>query len=186
MSTSTTAPAIRTYDLDPAHSSAHFSVRHMMISNVRGDFTKVTGTVIFDPNNLQASSVEAAIDAASLRTRDDQRDAHLRSPDFLDVAKYPEIRFKSTRIETDSSGEYVVHGMLTIRDATREVALHVEEVTPETKDPWGNIKMGATARTKIRRGDFGLGWNMVLEAGGFLVGEEVSISIDAEMARRAG
>jgi len=173
------------YDLDPAHSSAHFSVRHMMISNVRGEFTKVSGTVTFDPGNLQASSVEAAIDATSIGTRDDQRDAHLKSADFLDVEHYPEIRFKSTRIEPDGS-EYVVHGDLTIRGVTKEVTLKVEDLTPETKDPWGNLRAGASARTKIKRGDFGLAWNMVLEAGGFLVGEEVAITIDAELVRRPG
>jgi len=172
------------YDLDPAHTSAHFSVRHMMISNVRGEFTKVSGTVTFDPDNLQASTVEAAIDATSIRTRDDQRDAHLKSADFLDAEHYPEIRFRSTRIERDGD-EYVVHGDLTIRGVTKEVALKVEDLTPEAKDPWGNLRAGATAKTKIKRGDFGLAWNMVLEAGGFLVGEEVAITIDAELVRRA-
>ena len=171
------------YDFDPAHSSAHFSVRHMMISNVRGEFTRLTGNVTFNPDNLQSSSVEAVIDAGSIRTRDEQRDAHLKSKDFLDVEHYPEIRFRSTRIERDGS-EYIVHGDLTIRGVTKEVSLKVEDFTPEAKDPWGNLRSGATATTRIKRGDFGLSWNMVLEAGGFLVGEEVSISIDAELVRR--
>ncbi|SPF54872.1 conserved hypothetical protein [Candidatus Sulfopaludibacter sp. SbA4] len=184
MATSTPVTGARIYDLDPAHTSAHFLVRHMMISNVRGEFTKVTGTVIFNPDNLQASGVEAVIDATSIRTREDQRDAHLKSADFLDVEHYPEIRFKSTRIERDGD-EYIVHGDLTIRGVTKEVPLKVEDLTPEAKDPWGNLRAGATAKTKIKRGDFGLGWNMVLEAGGFLVGEEVSITIDAELLRRA-
>jgi len=124
------------------------------------------------------------LDATSIRTREDQRDAHLKSADFLDVEHYPEIRFKSTRIERDGD-EYIVHGDLTIRGVTKEVPLKVEDLTPEAKDPWGNLRAGATAKTKIKRGDFGLGWNMVLEAGGFLVGEEVSITIDAELLRRA-
>src|SRR5580704_12393673 len=164
------------YDLDPAHSSAHFSVRDVMISKIKGEFTKVSGTVTFDPDNLKASSLEAVIDARSIRTRDDQRDAHLKSADFLDVEHYPEIRFRSSRIERKES-EYIVHGDLTIRGVAKEVALKVEDLTPETKDPWGNLRAGATATTKIKRGDFGLGWNMVLEAGGFMVGEEVSITI---------
>ncbi|SPE29687.1 conserved hypothetical protein [Candidatus Sulfopaludibacter sp. SbA6] len=183
MATSTAGAGARIYGFDPAHSSAHFSVRHMMISNVRGEFTKLSGTVIFNPDNLQASSVEAVIDASSIRTRDDQRDAHLKSPDFLDVEHYPEIRFRSTRIGRDGS-EYMVHGDLTIRGVTKEVPLKVEDLTPEAKDPWGNLRAGATASAKIKRGEFGLGWNMVLEAGGFLVGEEVSITIDVELVRR--
>jgi polyisoprenoid-binding protein YceI len=171
------------YDLDPAHTSAHFSVRHMMISNVKGEFTKVSGTVTFDPDNLQASSMEAVIDATSIRTRDDQRDAHLKSADFLDVEHYPEIRFRSTRIEREGS-EYTIHGDLTIRGVTKDVALKVEDLTPETKDPWGNLRAGATATTKIKRSDFGVAFNMVLETGGLLVGEQVSITIDAELVRR--
>jgi len=184
MATSTAGPGTCTYTLDPAHSSAHFSVRHMMISNVRGEFTKVTGTVIFNPENLAASSVEAAIDASSIHTRDDQRDTHLKSADFLDAEHYPEIRFKSTRIEQSGNG-YIVHGNLTIRGVTREVSLKVEDVTAEGKDPWGNYRAGATAATKIKRKDFGLEWNMVLETGGIMVGDEVSITIDAEMVRPA-
>ena len=157
-----------------------------VLEATEGSANGITGSVTFDPENPGLTRGKLAVASASLHVPNPMMKGHLHGPQWMDVAKYPEIRFKSTRIETDSSGEYVVHGMLTIRDATREVALHVEEVTPETRDPWGNIKMGATARTKIRRGDFGLSWNMVLEAGGFLVGEEVSISIDAEMARRAG
>ena len=172
-----------TYDLDPTHTSAHFSVRHMMISNVRGEFGKVTGNVTFDPDNLPASSLEAVIDAGSIRTRDEQRDAHLKSADFLDVEHFPEIRFRSTRIER-SGGEYVVRGDLTIRGVTKEVSLKIEDLTPESKDPWGNLRAGVTATAKIKRGDFGVSFNMLLETGGFLVGEDVSISIDAELVRR--
>ena len=183
MATSTAVTGARIYSFDPAHSSAHFSVRHMMISNVRGEFTKLTGTVVFNPDNLQSSSVEAAIDAGSIRTREEQRDTHLKSADFLDVEHYPEIRFRSKRIE-QAGGGYMVRGDLTIRGVTKEVPLKVEDFTPEAKDPWGNLRAGATASTKIKRGEFGLGWNMVLEAGGFMVGEEVSITIDVELVRQ--
>jgi polyisoprenoid-binding protein YceI len=172
------------YDIDPAHTNVNFSVRHMMISNVRGEFTKVTGTVAFDPNSLQASKVEAVIDASSIHTRDDQRDTHLKSHDFLDVEHYPAIRFQSTRIENDGSDGYIVHGGLTVHGVTREVAVKVEEVTPETRDPWGNVRVGASARARFKRSDFGLTWNQVLEAGGLLVGDELTVTIDAELKRR--
>ena len=174
-----------TYDIDPSHSSAHFSVRHMMIANVKGEFTKVAGTVTFNPENPSESKVEATIDVASLHTRDEQRDTHLRSADFFDVANFPEIRFVSTSVEADGEGEYKVKGGLTIRGVTRETTLRVEGPTPEIKDPWGNTKAGATASTKIKRKDFGLLWNVALEAGGVLVGDDVSINLEVELTRRA-
>ena len=183
MSTSMASPGVAVYDLDPAHTSAHFSVRHMMISNVKGEFTKVTGTVKFDPKRLEASSVEGVIDAASINTRDAQRDAHLKSADFLDAEHYPDLRFRSTAIEAGGDG-YTVRGELTIRGIARDVTLRVTDVTAEVRDPWGNTRVGATATTKIKRSDFGLNWNQVLEAGGFLVGDDVSITIDAELIRR--
>jgi len=173
-----------TYQIDPAHTAAHFSVRHMMISNVRGEFTKVSGTVKFDAENPQNSSVEAVIDTASIGTRDPQRDAHLKSADFLDVEKHPEITFRSESVEPED-GELRVKGALTIHGVTREVVLNVEGPTPEHKDPWGGLRIGATASVKIRRKDFGLGWNVALEAGGVLVGEEIKISIDIEAVRQA-
>jgi polyisoprenoid-binding protein YceI len=173
------------YDIDPAHTRAHFSVRHMMISNVRGEFTKVSGTVTYDPDHPSASKVEVTIDAASLYTGDEQRDAHLKSPDFLDVAKFPEIKFVSKSIERKGQEEYLVKGDMTIRGVTREVPLQVEGPTPEVKDPWGNLKAGATATTKISRKDFGLVWNVALETGGVLVGDEVKISVEVESTRRA-
>jgi polyisoprenoid-binding protein YceI len=173
------------YDIDPAHSSAHFSVRHMMISNVKGEFTKVSGTVTFSADNLADSKVEATIDVASLHTHDEQRDAHLKSADFFDVAKYPEIKFVSKSIEPHGQGEYKMKGDLTIHGVTKEVTLDVEGPTPEVKDPWGNTKAGATATVKINRKDFGLVWNVALEAGGVLVGEAVSISLEVELTRRA-
>jgi len=174
-----------TYDIDPTHSAAHFSVRHMMISNVRGEFTKVHGTVTFDHENPGASKVEATIDVASLHTRDEQRDGHLKSADFLDAAQYPEIKFVSTSIEADGHDEYLMKGDMTIHGVTRGVTFQVEGPTPEAKDPWGNLKAGATANTKINRKDFGLVWNVGLETGGVLVGEEVKISLEVELTRRA-
>jgi polyisoprenoid-binding protein YceI len=181
MSTST-VPAV--YDIDPAHSSAHFSVRHMMISNVKGEFTKVSGTVTFSPDNPAGSRVEAVIEAASLRTGDEQRDAHLRSADFFDVANFPELRFTSNSVEPHGDGEYLVKGALTIHGVGKEVTLRVEGPTGEVKDPWGNVRAGAAATTKIHRKDFGMVFNAPLEAGGVLVGEEVSISLEVELIRR--
>ena len=172
-----------TYLLDPAHSAAHFSVRHMMISNVRGEFTKVSGKILWDSDNPANSSIEASIDVNSINTREPQRDGHLRSPDFLDAEKFPEIRFRSTGIE-GSEGEYQVTGDLTIHGVTRSVVLNVEGPTPETRDPWGQVKIGASATGKINRKDYGLEWNAALETGGVLVGEEVKITLEVEGTRQ--
>lgn len=172
------------YDIDPTHSSAHFSVRHLMISNVKGEFTKVTGTVTYDRDDPKASKVDVTIDVASLHTRDEQRDGHLKSPEFFDVANFPAIKFVSTSVEPDGHDEYVVKGDLTIHGVTREEALQVEGPTPEVKDPWGNVKAGAAATAKINRKDFGLTWNAPLETGGVMVGDEVKISLEVELTRR--
>jgi polyisoprenoid-binding protein YceI len=186
MSTSAqTQSASSVYDIDPAHSSAHFSVRHMMISNVKGEFTKVSGTVTFNPSNPAETRVEATVDAASVHTRDEQRDTHLKSADFFDVANFPEIRFVNRSVEPHGSGEYLVKGDLTIHGVTKGVTLRVEGPTPEVKDPWGNLRAGATATTKINRKDFGLNFNVPLESGGVLVGEEISITLEVELIRRA-
>jgi polyisoprenoid-binding protein YceI len=173
------------YDIDSTHSSAHFSVRHLMISNVKGEFTKVTGTVTWDPDNPSASKVEATIDVSSLHTRDEQRDGHLKSAEFFDLAQYPDIKFVSKSVQPDGHEEYLVKGDMTIHGVTKEVALHVEGPTPEVKDPWGNLKAGAAATAKINRKDFGLGWNAPLETGGVVVGEEVKINLEVELTRRA-
>ena len=174
-----------TYQIDPAHSGAQFSVRHMMVTNVRGGFKKVQGTVVYDPENPANSSVTAEIDTASISTNEDQRDAHLRSADFLDVEKYPTITFRSTRVESAGEGEVKLEGDLTIHGVTRPVVLDVEGLAPEGKDPWGNIRSGATARTKIKRSDFGLTWNAALETGGFLVGDDVKIELDLALIKAA-
>ena len=171
------------YRIDPAHSSAHFSVRHMMIANVRGEFTKVSGTIKLDPANPTGSSVEATIDATSINTREPDRDKHLKSADFLDVEKFPVLTFKSKAVSKDGD-EWKVKGDLTIHGVSKEVTLTVEGPTPETKDPWGNVRIGASASTKINRKDFGLHWNTALEAGGVLVGDEVKITLDVEATKQ--
>jgi polyisoprenoid-binding protein YceI len=174
-----------TYQIDPAHSGAQFTVRHMMITNVRGGFKKLQGTVVYDSENPANSSVNAEIDAASINTNDEQRDAHLRSADFLDVEKYPTLTFRSTRVESAGEGEVKLEGDLTIHGVTRPVVLDVEGLAPEGKDPWGNTRSGATARTKIKRSDFGLSWNAALETGGFLVGDDVKIELDLALIKAA-
>jgi polyisoprenoid-binding protein YceI len=174
-----------TYQIDPAHSSAGFTVRHMMITNVRGGFRKVSGTVVYDAENLANSSVEATIDAASINTMDDQRDTHLKSADFLDVEKFPTITFKSKKVAASGEGEAKVTGDLTIHGVTREVVLNVEGPTAEGADPWGNKRIGLSATTKIKRSDFGLTWNAVLEAGGMLVGDDLKIEIEISAIRAA-
>ena len=172
------------WEIDPAHTSVQFAVRHMMVSNVRGEFTKVSGTVQIDSRDISRSSVHALIDAASISTRDEQRDQHLRSPDFLDVANFPTIEFRSTRVTRDSDGALNVVGNLTIRGVTKEVTLDVEDGGSELRDPWGNTKRGASATTKLNRKDYGLQWNVALETGGFVVGDEVKIEIDVELLKK--
>jgi polyisoprenoid-binding protein YceI len=173
------------YDIDPAHSSAGFSVKHMMVSNLRGEFTKVTGAVDLDDQNLTAASIEAVIDAASITTGNSKRDEHLRSPEFFDVAKHANLTFKSTEVKRVGSGKYKVSGDLVMRGVSRKVVLDVEAPAAEVKDPYGNIKRGAVATTTINRKDFGLNWNTPLEAGGVLVGETVQVTIDLQLARKA-
>ena len=175
--------AITTWNVDPVHSVAEFKVKHMMISNVKGQFTGVSGVLSLDEANLTKSHVEATIDAASINTRDAQRDGHLKSPDFFDVEKFPTLSFKSTRVENAGGGELAVAGDLTIHGATRKVVFTVEGPTPATKDPWGNTRVGLSATTKINRKDFGLTWNAALETGGILVGEEVTLTLDVQFVK---
>jgi polyisoprenoid-binding protein YceI len=171
-----------TYAIDPAHSAVHFSVRHMMLSNVRGEFTKLSGSVSYNPENAAGSSIDASIDATSINTRNADRDTHLKSADFLDVEKFPTITFKSRQIELNSDGAKVT-GDLTIHGVTREITLDVEGPTSEVKDPWGKQRVGASATAKLSRKDFGLVWNATLETGGVMVGDEVKITIDIEAVR---
>jgi polyisoprenoid-binding protein YceI len=171
-----------TYEIDPAHSSVQFSVRHMMFSNVRGEFTKVSGKITYDSENPANSAVEVTIDATSINTRDDQRDAHLKSADFLDVEKFPTLTFRSTKVVQQPGGGTVT-GDLTLHGVTHQIVLDVEGPTPEMKDPWGKDRRAASATAKLSRKDFGLTWNAALEAGGVLVGDEVKITIDLEAVR---
>ena len=177
-------PGITTWNIDPAHSNAQFSVRHLMISNVKGEFTKVSGQVLFDNDKPETLSAEATIDVSSINTREPDRDKHLKSPDFFDVANHPAITFKSKRAEKGPNGLKVT-GDLTIRGTTREVTLDVEGPTPPMKDPWGFTRVGASATTKINRKDFGLIWNQALETGGFVVGDEIKITVDVELVAQA-
>lgn len=171
------------YELDAAHSHVGFSVRHMMIANVRGEFQKVSGKVTYDPAQPESTRMSVSIDVASINTRDEKRDAHLRSADFFDAARYPAITFASSSVRRGREGLEVT-GDLTIAGVTRQVTLAIEELTPEHVDPWGNTRLGATARTKIRRSDYGMRWNAALEAGGVLVGDEVSIQIEVELVKQ--
>jgi polyisoprenoid-binding protein YceI len=173
-----------TYTIDPVHSTAGFKVRHLMVSNVRGEFSGIAGTVVFDPENATHSKVEATIDATTINTRDEQRDQHLKSADFLDVEKFPKITFVSKKVAPAGEGEWKVTGDLTIHGVTREVTLDVEGPAPEARDPWGNVKTGISASTKLNRKDFGLVWNMALETGGVLVGDEIAIHLELELARQ--
>jgi polyisoprenoid-binding protein YceI len=171
-----------TWKIDPAHSSAHFVIRHMMITNVRGGFSGVQGTVVYDPADLSSSSIDVTIDKNSLSTGDATRDTHIKSADFLDVEKYPTITFKSKKIATDGDGLKVT-GDLTIHGVTKEVALNVEGPTGEQKDPYGNIRVGASATTKIKRSDFGLKWNAVLETGGIMLGDDLKLELDVSLIK---
>jgi len=157
----------------------------MMISNVKGEFSHITGSVEFDPANLAVCQVEATIDASTVSTREPDRDRHLKSRDFFDVNRYPTITFRSTKVVSAGKDRYEVAGDLTIHGVTRPVTLHVESVTPEIKDPDGMLRRGASATTRIERKDFGLTWNAVLESGGFVVGEDVDVTLDVELVRKA-
>jgi polyisoprenoid-binding protein YceI len=180
--TETTA-ATTTWNLDPAHSTAEFKVKHMMISNVKGKFTGLSGVLTRDEADHSDSSLEASIDVATLHTGDAQRDGHLKSADFFDAEKFPAMTFKSAGVEKLGGGEYNVTGDLTIHGVTKPVAFAVEDVSEPAKDPWGNLRIGLSAHTKINRKDFGLTWNSALETGGVLVGEDVAITLDIQFIK---
>jgi len=171
------------WKIDPNHSAAQFTVRHMAISNVTGTFTKVSGTVLFDENDITKSQVTASIDANSVDTRVEMRDKDLRSPNFFEVEKYPTIDFKSKRV-TNTGGKLQVIGDLTIHGTSREVTLDLDGPTPEISDNWGNARRGFSASTAINRKDFGLVWNNLLKTGEAVVGDNVKIQIDVEMTRK--
>ncbi|HJV33603.1 YceI family protein [Geomonas sp.] len=174
-----------TWKIDPDHSSVGFKVRHMMVSNVKGTFHKFSGTVKVDENDLAKSSVTATIETASIDTGVGMRDKDLKSDHFLDVAKYPTMTFVSTGVAKSGAEGLKVTGNLTLHGVTRTVVLDVEGPSQEVKDPKGNVRRGASASTKIDRKDFGLTWNKVMEAGGVMVGDEVTISIEVEMVQMA-
>jgi len=183
--TTVTAPDVVTtnWKIDPVHSSAQFKVKHLMISNVKGEFTGITGSLKFDGTDVSQSSVEASIDATTINTRDPQRDAHLKSPDFFDADKFPTLSFKSTKVSKKSDGEFAVAGELTIHGNTRNVVFDVEDLSAPAKDPWGNMRLGLSATTRINRKDFGLTWNAALETGGIMVGDDVTITLDVQFVK---
>jgi polyisoprenoid-binding protein YceI len=177
--------SVSTWNIDPTHSHAEFKVRHLMIANVKGSFPKVAGVLTLDDSDPAKSSVEATIDVTSVETRDPQRDAHLKSADFFDVEKFPAMAFKSTRVTVAGAGAGTVEGQLTIRDVTKSVVFNVEGPTPATKDPWGNLRVGVEATAKISRKEFGLTWSAPLEAGGVMIGDEVTITLEVEFVKAA-
>jgi len=184
MATTTSAPAsVTTWKLDPAHSQAEFKVKHMMISNVKGSFSGLSGTLTEHATDSTLSTVEASVDVSTINTHEPQRDAHLKSADFFDVEKYPTMTFKSTRVERLGEGEYRVTGDLTMHGVTKPVTFAIEGPSAPNKDPWGNARIGLSATTRINRKDFGLNWNAALETGGILVGEDVQISLDVQFIK---
>ena len=172
------------WEIDSSHSSVHFSVRHLVIAKVRGTFARWTGTVQVPAGDFSKATVDVTIDASSIDTGVAQRDAHLKSPDFFDVEKYPELRFVGKRVQPRSGRDIEVVGDLTIRGVTREVVLRVEQ-HGQAKDPWGNVRAAFTAKTSIDRKDFGLTWNQLLESGGVMVGDRVEIEAEIEAVKQA-
>jgi polyisoprenoid-binding protein YceI len=183
LATPEVSSATTTWNIDPVHSVAEFKVKHLMIANVKGQFTGISGALTLNDGDLTLSRVEAVIDAASINTREPQRDTHLKSADFFDVEKYPTLTFKSTHVSRNADGELQVAGDLTIHGVTRSVTFEVEGPTPPQKDPWGNTRVGLSATTKINRKDFGLTWSPVLETGGLMVGEEVTLTLEVEFVK---
>ena len=168
------------WNIDPSHSTAEFTVRHLMITNVRGRFGKLAGTVEYDPERPEQTRLDATIDATSIDTKEEKRDAHLRSPDFFDVEKFPTLTFRSKKVAKTRDGLDVT-GDLTMHGITKELVLAIEAPSDATKDPWGNTRIGATATAKLNRKDWGLNWNAALEAGGVLVGEQVKIQLEIQL-----
>lgn len=174
---------VSTWNLDPAHSSAEFKVKHMMISNVKGSFRGLKGVLTHEESDPARSSVTASADVNTISTGDEQRDGHLKSADFLDAAKYPEMVFQSTAFQRTGDAVYHVTGDLTIHGVTKQVTFLVDGLGAPAKDPWGNLRLGFSATAKLSRKDFGLTWNSTLETGGVLVGDEVAITLDVELIK---
>jgi polyisoprenoid-binding protein YceI len=173
-----------TWNLDPAHSAAEFKVRHMMISNVKGKFSGLSGVLKLDETDYAHSSVEVSIPTASVRTVDDKLDAHLKEADFFDVEKFPSLTFESTNIRSTGGHDYAVTGDLTIRGVTKSVTLTVTDVSEPSTDPWGNVRIGLSGSTKINRKEFGIVWDSALDSGGVLVGDEVTITLDVQFIKK--
>jgi polyisoprenoid-binding protein YceI len=184
MSASAAAPtAITTWNIDPAHSHAEFKVKHMMISNVKGSFSGITGFLKLNDVDPAHSTVEAAIPVATLSTGDAQRDGHLKAADFLDVEKFPTFTFKSTNVTRHAPGEHKVAGELTLHGVTKNITFEVEGPSDPGKDPYGNIRIGLSATAKINRKDFGLSWNAALETGGVLIGDDVFLTLEIQFIK---
>jgi polyisoprenoid-binding protein YceI len=184
MSTTTSAPGtVTTWNLDPAHSVAEFKVKHMMISNVKGSFSGLSGSLHLDESDYTRSSAEASIPLATLSTGDVQRDGHLKSADFFDVEKFPTMTFKSTKVAPEGGGDFTVTGDLTLHGVTKSVTFEVEGLSEPAKDPWGNLRIGLSATARVNRKDFGLTWNAALETGGILVGEDIAITLEVQFIK---
>jgi len=183
MAPTATATATTTWKLDPAHSSAEFKVKHMMISNVKGSFSGLSGALTEHTVDSTLSSVQASVPVSTVTTGDAQRDAHLKSADFFDAEKYPTLDFNSTKVVRKGDA-YEVTGDLTIHGVTKPVTFAVDGPSAPGKDPWGNTRIGLSATTKINRKDFGLGWNAALETGGFLVGDEIAITLEVQFIKQ--
>jgi polyisoprenoid-binding protein YceI len=179
----TTPAAVTTWKLDPAHSHAEFKIKHMMISNVKGSFSGLSGTLTEHAADTILSSIEASIDVSTISTGDAQRDAHLKSADFFDVEKFPTMLFKSTQVRPNGDGGYNVTGDLTIHGQTRQQTFVVDGPSEPAKDPWGNTRIGLSATTKINRKDYGLSWNAALETGGILVADDVNIALEVQFIK---
>lgn len=173
-----------TYDIDPVHSTVSFKVKHLMVSWVRGSFKKFSGTIDFDAKNPGATALAASIDAGSIDTGNGDRDGHLKSPEFFDVAKFPTLDFKATKVKPAGKGKFTVTGDLTLHGVTKPVSMLVEGLGTEVTDPWGNVKIGASGTAKLNRKEFGLSWSKALEAGGVVVGDDVEIALDIEAIKK--
>lgn len=179
------AAATTTWQIDPQHSSAQFAVRHLGLSTVRGAFSKLSGTMQLDDQDVTKSTIEVSIDVNTVDTREPDRDKELRSERFFDVARFPTMTFKSKKVEQVAPGKLRVTGDLTIHGTTKEVVLDVDGLTAPAKDPWGNQRIAASATTKINRQDYGVKWNAKLDNGGAVVGDDVNIIIDVEMIKKS-
>jgi len=173
-----------TWQVDSAHTAVQFAVRHLMVSTVRGTLGKATGTVNLDEGDPTKSTVEASIDVNGIDTREPKRDQHLKSPDFFDVEKYPTVTFKSKKVTKVSDTKFKVAGDLTMHGVTKEVVLDVEGTPKPLTDPFGNVKLGGIATTKVNRKDFGINWSSAMDGGGVVVGDEVDVTIDIELLKK--